>query len=165
MESFEPEKLLRGKTFERKVKQWGAIKGSSELQASETQHSGLNLKDFCSNLKDFCLNLNFCSNLNFCLNLKDFCSNLKDFCLNLNFCSNLNFCLNLKDFGLNLKDFGLNLKDFGLKPKKKVVYKNRKSCGFHNSQTSFASRNSSSHNETETSTQISLNLVNKNIIF
>ena len=133
MESFEPEKLLRGKTFERKVKQWGAIKGSSELQASETQHSGLNLKDFCSNLKDFCLNLNFCSNL--------------------------------KDFGLNLKDFGLNLKDFGLKPKKKVVYKNRKSCGFHNSQTSFASRNLSSHNETETSTQISLNLVNKNIIF
>ena len=126
MESFEPEKLLRGKTFERKVKQWGAIKGSSELQASETQHSGLNLKDFCSNLKDFCLNLNFCS---------------------------------------NLKDFGLNLKDFGLKPKKKVVYKNRKSCGFHNSQTSFASRNLSSHNETETSTQISLNLVNKNIIF
>ena len=106
MESFEPEKLLRGKTFERKVKQWGAIKGSSELQASETQH-------FCS----------------------------------------------------NLKDFGLNLKDFGLKPKKKVVYKNRKSCGFHNSQTSFASRNLSSHNETETSTQISLNLVNKNIIF
>ena len=119
MESFEPEKLLRGKTFERKVKQWGAIKGSSELQASETQHSGLNLKDFCSNLKDFCLNLNFCS----------------------------------------------NLKDFGLKPKKKVVYRNRKSCGFHNSQTSFASRNLSSHNETETSTQISLNLVNKNIIF
>ena len=95
----------------------------------------------------------------FCSNLKDFCSNLKDFCLNLNFCSNL------KDFGLNLKDFGLNLKDFGLKPKKKVVYKNRKSCGFHNSQTSFASRNLSSHNETETSTQISLNLVNKNIIF
>ena len=133
MESFEPEKLLRGKTFERKVKQWGAIKGSSELQASETQHSGLNLKDFCSNLKDFCLNLNFCSNL--------------------------------KDFGLNLKDFGLNLKDFGLKPKKKVVYKNRKSCGFHNSQTSFASRNLLSHNKTETSTQISLNLVNKNIIF
>ena len=119
MESFEPEKLLRGKTFERKVKQWGAIKGSSELQASETQHSGLNLKDFC-------LNLNFCS---------------------------------------NLKDFGLNLKDFGLKPKKKVVYKNRKSCGFHNSQTSFASRNLLSHNKTETSTQISLNLVNKNIIF
>ena len=79
------------KTFERKVKQWGASKGSSELQASETQHSGLNLKDFCSNLKDFGLNLNFC------LNLKDFCSNL-------NFCS-------------NLKDFGLNLKDFGLKPK------------------------------------------------
>ena len=108
------------------MKQWGAIKGSSELQASETQHSGLNLKDFCSNLKDFCLNLNFCS---------------------------------------NLKDFGLNLKDFGLKPKKKVVYKNRKSCGFHNSQTSFASRNLSSHNETETSAQISLNLVNKNIIF
>ena len=35
MESFEPEKLLRGKTFERKVKQWGAIKGSSELQARE----------------------------------------------------------------------------------------------------------------------------------
>ena len=99
MESFEPEKLLRGKTFERKVKQWGAIKGSSELQASETQHSGLNLKDF------------------------------------------------------------------GLKPKKKVVYKNRKSCGFHNSQTSFASRNLLSHNKTETSTQISLNLVNKNIIF
>ena len=94
------------------MKQWGAIKGSSELQASETQHSGLNLKDFG-------LNLNFCS----------------------------------------------NLKDFGLKPKKKVVYKNRKSCGFHNSQTSFASRNLSSHNETETSTQISLNLVNKNIIF
>ena len=104
---------MRGKTFERKVKQWGAIKGSSELQASETQHSGLNLKDFCS----------------------------------------------------NLKDFGLNLKDFGLKPKKKVVYKNRKSCGFHNSQTSFASRNLLSHNKTETSTQISLNLVNKNIIF
>ena len=119
MESFEPEKLLRGKTFERKVKQWGAIKGSSELQASETQHSGLNLKDFCSNLKDFCLNLNFCS----------------------------------------------NLKDFGLKPKKKVVYRNRKSCGFHNSQASFASRNLSSHNKTETSTQISLNLVNKNIFF
>ena len=89
---------MRGKTFERKVKQWGASKGSSELQARETQH--------------FCLNLNFCSNL-------------KDFCLNLNFCS--------------------NLKDFGLKPKKKVVYKNRKSCGFHNSQTSFASRNLSSH--------------------
>ena len=133
MESFEPEKLLRGKTFERKVKQWGAIKGSSELQASETQHSGLNLKDFC-------LNLNFCSYL-------------KD------------FGLNLKNFGLNLKDFGLNLKDFGLKPKKKVVYKNRKSCGFHNSQTSFASRNLLSHNKTETSTQISLNLVNKNIIF
>ena len=122
------------------MKQWGAIKGSSELQASETQHSGLNLKDFCSNLKDFCLNLNFCSNL-------------KD------------FGLNLKNFGLNLKDFGLNLKDFGLKPKKKVVYKNRKSCGFHNSQTSFASRNLLSHNKTETSTQISLNLVNKNIIF
>ena len=74
------------------------------------------------------------------------------------------FCLNLKDFGSNLKDFGLNL-NFGLKPKKKVVYKNRKSCGFHNSQTSFASRNLSSHNKTETSTQISLNLVNKNIIF
>lgn len=29
MESFEPEKLLRGKTFERKVKQWGASKGST----------------------------------------------------------------------------------------------------------------------------------------
>ena len=110
---------MRGKTFERKVKQWGAIKGSSELQAREAQH--------------------------FCLNLKDFGSNLKD------------FCLNLKDFGLNL--------NFGLKPKKKVVYKNRKSCGFHNSQTSFASRNLLSHNKTETSTQISLNLVNKNIIF
>ena len=122
-------KLLRGKWSSgvqsseavscKQVKQWGASKGSSELQASETQHSGLNLKDFGLNLKDFGLNLNFCS----------------------------------------------NLKDFGLKPKKKVVYKNRKSCGFHNSQTSFASRNLSSHNETETSTQISLNLVNKNIFF
>lgn len=107
------------------MKQWGAIKGSSELQAREAQHFCLNLKDFGSNLKDFGLNLNFGSNL-------------KDFCLNLN---------------------------FGLKPKKKVVYKNRKSCGFRNSQTSFASRNLSSHNKTETSTQISLNLVNKNIIF
>lgn len=47
---------MRGKTFERKVKQWGASKGSSELQARETQH-------FCSNLKDFDLNLNFGSNL------------------------------------------------------------------------------------------------------
>ena len=87
-----------------------------------------------------------------------FCSNLKDFGLNLN------FCLNLKDFCSNL-NFCSNLKDFGLKPKKKAVYKNRKSCGFHNSQTSFASRNLLSHNKTETSTQISLNLVNKNIIF
>ena len=131
-------KFWAGKTFERKVKQWGASKGSSGVQAREAQHFCLNLKDFCSNLKDFGLNLNCCSNL-------------KGFCLNLN-------------FGSNLKDFCLNL-NFGLKPKKKVVYKNRKSCGFHNSQTSFASRNLSSHNETETSTQISLNLVNKNIIF
>ena len=126
---FWEEKLLRGKWSSgvqareavscKQVRQWGASKGSSELQARETQH--------------------------FCLNLKDFCLNLKDFCSNLNFCS--------------------NLKDFGLKPKKKEVYKNRKSCGFHNSQTSFASRNLSSHNKTETSTQISLNLVNKKYNF